>query len=109
MGVSPPRRPAPKLLNRLPAVGTPGARPMGDVPVVVRLVLPDGTEQWRPGRANRWTHTQVLVLWLEDASDPYSQQIAWLAVADVAQGFHGRTDTLRSTWAGLPRWHPPRG
>ena len=40
-------------------------RPMGSIPVVVRLVRPDGEERW-PATANRWTHTHVLVHWVED-------------------------------------------
>ena len=35
-------------------------RPMGSIPVVIRLVRPDG-EEWWPGTANRWTDTHVLV------------------------------------------------
>jgi hypothetical protein len=35
-------------------------RPMGSIPVVVRLVRPDGEESW-PGTANRWTDAHVLV------------------------------------------------
>ena len=40
-------------------------RPMGSIPVVIRLVRPDG-EEWWPGIANRWTDTHVLVHWIED-------------------------------------------
>ncbi len=35
-------------------------RPMGRIPVVVRLVRPDG-EEWWPATANRWTDTHLLV------------------------------------------------
>jgi hypothetical protein len=31
-------------------------RPMGSIPVVVRLVRPDG-EEWWPATANRWSDT----------------------------------------------------
>jgi hypothetical protein len=31
-------------------------RPMGSIPVVIRLVRPDG-EEWWPRTANRWTDT----------------------------------------------------
>lgn len=41
------------ITNRVPPVGTPGARPMGGIPVIVRLVLEDDVEQWRPATANR--------------------------------------------------------
>jgi hypothetical protein len=40
-------------------------RPMGSIPVAIRLVRPDG-EEWWPGTANRWTDTHVLVHWVED-------------------------------------------
>ena len=40
------------VTNWLPSVGTPGARPMGNIPLLVRLVFNDGTE------------LEVVVLWL---------------------------------------------
>lgn len=39
---------------------------MGDVPVIVRVVWSDGTEEWRPARAVRWTRTHVMVGWRAD-------------------------------------------
>ena len=106
--VNHPRPPELEILNRLPAVGTPGGRPMGNIPVIVRLLLADGTEMWRPGRANRWTASQVLVLWRNDARDPRAEQMAWLAVTDVTQALHGSRSELDPAWTQLPRWTPPR-
>ena len=40
------------VTNWLSSVGTPGARPIGNIPVLVRPVLNDGTE------------LEVVVLWL---------------------------------------------
>jgi hypothetical protein len=33
-------------------------RPMGSIPLVIRLVRPDG-EEWWPATANRWTDLQI--------------------------------------------------
>lgn len=58
-------------------------RQMGRVPVVARLVRPDGAEWW-PATANRWTSTHVLVHWLEDGDDPSRHyELAWLRAEDV--------------------------
>ncbi|MGP5057028.1 hypothetical protein ACTXJ3_18335 [Brachybacterium paraconglomeratum] len=92
------RPPELTVTNRLPSVGTPGARPMGNIPVLVRLVLDDGTEMWRPARANRWTATQVLVVWQNDSSNPWSTQMCWLSTKDVAQTFWGATVELEPLW-----------
>jgi len=71
---------------------------MGNIPVLARFVLDDGTEMWRPARANRWTNTQVLVVWQNDWSNPWSTQMCWLATKDVAQAFRGGTAELGSLW-----------
>lgn len=42
-------------------------RPQGDYPVIVRLVHTDLSEEWRPGRAVRWTPTAVLAGWQQSA------------------------------------------
>ena len=59
-------------------------RPMGSIPVVVRLVRPDGEERW-PATANRWTHTHVLVHWVEDErqAQDHRYDFAWLRAEDV--------------------------
>ncbi len=41
--------------------------PMGDVAVIVHVLWSDGTEEWRPARAVRWTRTHVMVGWRDDA------------------------------------------
>ena len=63
---------------------------MGSIPVVIRLVRPDG-EAWWPGAANRWTDTHVLVHWVEDDGQAQAHaditvncgQIALTKVADA--------------------------
>ena len=59
-------------------------RPMGSIPVVIRLVRPDG-EEWWPGTANRWTDTHVLVHWVEDdgQAEAHRYELAWLRAEDV--------------------------
>lgn len=41
--------------------------PMGDVPVIARVLWSDGLEEWRPARAVRWTRSHVMVGWREEA------------------------------------------
>lgn len=49
--------------------------------VIVRLVLLDGTEEYRPARAVRWTPTHVMAKLQErDGLDP---QYLWLNSSDV--------------------------
>lgn len=81
---------------------------MGDIPVIARLVYSDGTEVWQPARANRWTRTQVLVIWLRDPSSPLSTELCWLAVQDVTQVIAGRTGELAVAWATLRRFSSSR-
>lgn len=81
---------------------------MGNIPVLVRLVLEDGTETWRIAAANRWTREQVLVIWRNDPDNPYSTQSCWLAAHDVARAITGPTEQLASLWGQLPRGAPPR-
>ena len=49
---------------------------MGSIPVVIRLVRPDG-EEWWPGTANRWTDTHVLVHWVEDERRRKTTSTSW--------------------------------
>ena len=51
-------------------------RPMGSIPVVIRLVRPDG-EEWWPGTANRWTDTHVLVHWVEETTRRKPTGTSW--------------------------------
>jgi len=60
-------------------------RPTGDVPVIVRVVWTDGSEEWRPARAVRWTSTHVMVAWRDDERDPRSERHEWLRAGDVAR------------------------
>jgi hypothetical protein len=60
-------------------------RPTGDVPVIVRVVWTDGTEEWRPARAVRWTSSHVMVAWRDDERDPRSERHEWLRAGDVAR------------------------
>lgn len=59
-------------------------RPTGvNYPVIVRLVLTDQSEEWRPGVAIRWTAVAVMVGWQAEPGDPRSMVHAWLPTADV--------------------------
>lgn len=95
------------ITNRVPPVGTPGARPMGDIPVIVRLVLEDGVEQWRPATANRWTATQVLVMWMNSPRTPWSRQMCWLSASDVSRKLEGTPIEMSALWRDLRNQQPP--
>ncbi|GIG21139.1 hypothetical protein Cch01nite_18630 [Cellulomonas chitinilytica] len=60
-------------------------RPQGNEPVIVRVVWSDGSEEWRPARAVRWTTTHVMVAWRDSHSDPYSERHEWMRAGDVAR------------------------
>jgi hypothetical protein len=70
-------------------------RPMGEIPVIVRLVWHDG-EEWRPAFANRWTATHVLVRWHDDGDegDRHQCSLAWLRAEDVSRSI--RTEGNKS-------------
>lgn len=87
-----------------PGKGTP-LRPMGSIPVLVRLVAADGTERWIPAKANRWTSAHVLVTWLEDPRKTGQEDQCWLPVRDVTRAVAGPTTTLAGWWSRLV---PPR-
>lgn len=55
-----------QVRNREQPASVPVA-PMGDVPVIARVLWSDGLEEWRPARAVRWTRSHVMVGWREDA------------------------------------------
>jgi hypothetical protein len=57
-------------------------RPMGEIPVIARLVWPDG-EEYRAVLANRWTRAHVMVTWVEDG--PYRDRSVWLRAQDVTR------------------------
>ena len=64
----------------------PGRVPMGGmgaIPVIARLVRADGTEEWWPARAVRWTEDAVLVGYESSPGDQKSLRHLWLAIDDV--------------------------
>lgn len=76
-------------------------RPMGDPPVLARLVLEGGGERWQVARANRWTATHVLVTWQNDPSDPHSSQLCWLRADDVVRSLSGEGEDMELLWGRL--------
>ncbi|WP_188940601.1 hypothetical protein [Nakamurella endophytica] len=79
------------------AVPTPkgSVRPAGrSVPVIARFVLLDGSEEWRPCTAARWTDRAVLV---SCGDRTFGQDYTWLPVEDVARVLRpGRPDDDRA-------------
>ncbi len=72
---------------------------MGRIPVVVRLVRPDG-EEWWPATANRWTH--VLVHWVEDGqAQDRRYELAWLRAEDVRRFLRLDATDVKRRWSGL--------
>lgn len=71
--------------NEVPAPKDQPRRPQGSYPVIVRLVVADGSEEWRPSNASRWTATAVPASWQQQPGDPRSVIHAWLPLADVAR------------------------
>lgn len=60
----------------------PPLRPMGQIPVIARLIWTDGVE-WVPALAIRWTPTHVMVSWSDPTAGPLRTAYAWLPAADV--------------------------
>ena len=58
-------------------------RPMGEIPVIVRVAWQDGPDEWRAAKANRWTATHVFVCWRDDPKDPTTERYEWLRAQDV--------------------------
>ena len=58
-------------------------KPMGSIPVIVHLAWADGTEEWRPARAIRWTPSHVMVGWLQDVRGRSDERWEWLRAQDV--------------------------
>jgi len=81
---SAPRAPRREVANREAPARIP-VRPQGDIPVIVRVVWLDGTEEWRPARAVRWTAEHVMVAWRDEPGDPRSERHEWLRAGDVAR------------------------
>ena len=65
--------------DKVPLGGT------GAIPVIARLVREDGSEEWWPARAVRWTATDVLIGFEAEPGDPKSLRYLWLRVDDVAR------------------------
>ena len=63
--------------------GSVPVRPMGQVPVIVRVAWQNGPEEWRAATANRWTATHVFVCWRDDPRDPGTERYEWLRAQDV--------------------------
>jgi len=79
-----PRGPRREVANREAPERIP-VRPQGDIPVIVRVVWLDGSEEWRPARAVRWTAEHVMVAWRDEPDDPRSERHEWLRAGDVAR------------------------
>ncbi len=63
-------------------------KPMGSIPVIVHVVWSDGTEEWRPARAIRWTTTHVMVGWVDEPprgapQNRKDEHWEWLRAQDV--------------------------
>ena len=63
-------------------------KPMGSIAVIVHLVWSDGTEEWRPARAIRWTTTHVMVGWTDEPArgapqNRRDEHWEWLRAQDV--------------------------
>jgi hypothetical protein len=58
-------------------------KPMGSVEVIVHVVWSDGTEEWRPARAIRWTRSHVMVGWREDRDGRADDRWEWMRAQDV--------------------------
>jgi hypothetical protein len=69
-------------------------KPMGSIEVIVHVVWSDGTEEWRPARAIRWTSTHVMVGWRRDPRGRAGEEWVWLRAQDVMRSV---------TWLVPPR------
>jgi hypothetical protein len=59
-------------------------RPMGRIPVIVRLVVREGVEL-RPGTAIRWTRTHVMVCVEDHSARRIRAEYLWLRAVDVVR------------------------
>jgi len=60
-------------------------RPMGEIPVIVRVSWVGGGEEWRAAKAVRWTSTHVMVMWRDDPKVSTSERYEWLRAMDVVR------------------------
>ena len=73
-----------RYVNQVAAPKDQPLRPPGvTYPVILRLVLADGSEEWRPGKSVKWTRSAVLVGWEAQPGDHRSVEHAWLPTEDV--------------------------
>ncbi len=70
---------------------------MGSIPVIARLVCPDGSEEWWPAKATRWTPSSVLIGFETEPGDHNSLRYLWLAVDDVARVIRPALTTTTGT------------
>ena len=60
-------------------------RPMGEIPVIVRVAWEGGGDEWRAAKAIRWTATHVMVVWRDDPTAPKTERYEWLRAQDVVR------------------------
>ena len=70
--------------------------PMGDVAVIVHVLWSDGSEEWRPARAVRWTRSHVMVGWRDDP--PAAGRTSGLGQRDAADGRTPARPAERWVW-----------
>jgi hypothetical protein len=71
-----------EVLNAETPVNVP-VKPMGSIEVIAHVVWSDGTEEWRPARAIRWTSTHVMVGWRRERGGRADDLWVWLKAGDV--------------------------
>ena len=72
-------------------------RPMGEIPVIVRVAWEGGGEEWRAAKAVRWTATHVMVTWRDDPNSPKTERYEWLRAPDVVRSVSWFVPPPRST------------
>jgi len=78
-----------KYTNALPTPDHHPLRPPGvSYPVILRLVLENGSEQWWPGKTVKWIGDAVMVSWESEPGNPRSNEYVWLAARDVRCVIH---------------------
>ncbi|MGV8973488.1 MAG: hypothetical protein ACOH10_14285, partial [Rhodoglobus sp.] len=75
-------------------------RRMGEIPVLARLVWDDGTQEWMPAMAVRWTPTHVMVTWRDEVRAPRTERFEWLQSQDVVRTLTWLPDTELTQPAG---------
>ena len=76
----------PEYLNERPApTSGPATSPRPPIPVIVRLELTGGAEEWWPGEALDWNTELVLVRRQSRPGDGTSTRFTWVPAGDVAR------------------------